>query len=215
MFQPLYLFLINHKKLAIPGLGTIILSKEPASGDIVNRVFLPPSFIFSFEPGRDDPSKQLFSWLSSVLQVSEREAIIQYNDFAFDLKKQLDKGHEINWDRVGHFKKVLGGELRFQPYHPELDFLTPVRANKVMHQNPQHTMRVGEQEMTTTEITHILSAEPLPKKTPWWAWPVALAVVLVILLGWFLSENRQGNYASGNLRTISPSESPASYRVLR
>jgi hypothetical protein len=48
------------------------------------------------------------------------DAIIQFNNFVFDLKKQVANGDVINWNGVGEIKKgmmVRSDSMRLNPAH--------------------------------------------------------------------------------------------------
>src|SRR4030095_11046666 len=114
MYEVLYRFLVRYKSLDLPGIGTIALQTQPARSEFVDRSFAPPKYSFLFEKRERIPSEKLFSWIALHLNITESEAVIRFNDFIFDLNRQLKEGKEISWDHVGRFQKEITGEIKFE-----------------------------------------------------------------------------------------------------
>src|SRR5262245_17165068 len=101
MYGELYQYFILHKQLNVPGVGTFLLERRPAIADFPNKQILPPSFAISLQQAVITPPKQFFSWLAASLKTSDRDAIIRFNDFAFDIKRRLSEGARIEWSGIG------------------------------------------------------------------------------------------------------------------
>jgi hypothetical protein len=212
MEDQLYKYLLQYKRLALPGVGTIYLERSAAQHDYANKVFTPPVYTFSFDRNHDMPSKKLFGWLAVNLGISEWEAIRQLNDFAFAVKKQLQAGKLINWDGVGTMQSALSGEVRFKPVEIAFPFELPVAAEKVIREKAAHTVLVGEQEKTADEMTELLSHHELKRNYAMTAaWIAALAAVLFI--GLYLSGKGLTAAAVSNSKTVEPNEQPVTYKL--
>lgn len=217
MHESLYRFLIKYKEIALPGIGTITLRVQPAESEFVNRSFLPPKYSFVFEKGKENSSKKLFSWLSASCHITEREAVIRFNNFVFDWRKGLEAGKKITWTGVGSLRKNLSGEIQFDTASREFAFQEEVIAQKVLRENAEHTMLVGEREKTSTEMTEFLLHPPIIEKKAnhWWVWPLAIILMTIMFLGWYFSEKGISGTSTGNNHRISPEEAPASYNLTR
>ena len=204
MYEALYSFLIRYKKIDLPGIGAIALQMQSSRSEFVNRSFLPPAYFFTLEKAKETPSRKLFSWLAANFSLTEREAVVKFNDFLFDFQKQLETGQQIAWDGVGVFKKESTGKIEFTSFKNDLPFLEEVIAEKVIRENAEHTVLVGEYEKTSTQMTEILSGDIIEKqKLYWWVWPLAAIIILIIFLGWYFSEHGIGSSAMGNNQKIS------------
>ncbi len=205
MYSSIYQYLILHQKASLPGIGTISMQRHPAQYNVAEKAFYPPSYTFELKTGDDHPSKQFFEWISQREQITEWEAIKQLNDFCSELRNQLSGGKEVSWEQVGVLKKNLKG-------HIVLDSATVIPGDekavvveKVIRENAQHTMRVGERERTSSEMEVILT-EPSKRKRKAGvimlrdvvprrrkhAWLIALVLGLVSLIFIFVYFSQKG-----------------------
>ena len=232
MYESLYRFLVKYKKIDLPGIGAISLQVQPAESDFVNRSLSPPAYFFILEKARltadteknekntvgqekEAPSRKLFSWLAANLNITEREAVIQFTNFLFDLKKQLETGKEITWNGVGHFQKDSDGEIEFKGFKKEFPFLEGIIEKKVIRENAEHTMLVGEVEKTSTEMNEMLLNPVVTheKRSYWWVWPVAIILLIAVFLGWYFSEHGIRGTSTGNNHKISPANAPGGQKL--
>ena len=203
MYDKLYQYLIQHNELPIPGIGTFLVERNSAQIDFPNRKINPPSYNIALQSGSYVPVKSFFLWLGQSLGISDREAIFRFNDFAFDMKKQISDGAVINWNGVGTLNKGLGGDVRFTTTTSALSLLAPITAEKVIREKAEHMVRVGEDEKTSVEMAEMLN-QPAIKKS--YSWTIALILVLlsVMFIGWHFSEHGVDISATGNGQKLIP-----------
>lgn len=212
MYEVLYRYLVKYKKLDLPGIGVLALQMQPAEAEFVDHSFLSPKYFFEFERSYDVPPEKLFSWLATNLTITEQEAVIRFNEFLFDLNRQLKEGRQIHWQKIGSLQKEFSGDIQFIPQHREFPGYVEVIAEKVKRKNAEHTMLVGEKEKTSTEMKELLYPADEEKTDKWWVWPLAVILAILIFLGWHFSENN-GTGATGNNSKISPIEAPSGYSL--
>jgi hypothetical protein len=222
MYELLYKFLVKNRTIDLPGIGTLVLRVHPAQSRFVEQSFLPPKYYVTFEQDRavadadshdqatltqkrTAPSRKLFSWIAVNYGVTEREAVIRFNDFAFELKKELDEGKTIAWSGVGTLQKGAGGQITITADKNGLPWLQQTVAKKVIRENAEHTMLVGETEKTSVQMSQILlnPRSIKDKRDYWWVWPLAVIIAIFIFLGWYFSEHGVSGNATGNGQKIS------------
>jgi len=213
MYEILYRFLIKYKRLDLPGIGMIALQIQPARSEFVNRSYSPPKYFFRFERGEKIPSEKLFSWIASHFNITESEAVIRFNEFIYDLNRQLKEGKEISWYNIGSFQKENTGEIKFEAAKKELQGLDNVIAEKVTRENAEHTMLVGESERTSTQMADILADSSTTRSHYWWVWPLGVLITILIFLGWYFSEHGITSTSTGNNNKMSVKEAPAGYKL--
>ncbi len=214
MYGELYHYFSTYRQLNVPGIGTFSLKRQPAAADFINKQILPPSFIAALEPENTAVSKHLISWLAASLGITEREAVIRFNDFAFDLRRKLDAGEKIDWAGMGTLKTGLGAAIKFEPALKESAFDKPVAAVKVVRSQAEHTVRVGEQEKTAAEMREYFS-QPDAGKNYWWAWALIAGFAALIFCGWYFSANGISVSSTGNTNSINATEASSTYRHIR
>jgi len=201
MQDTLYEFLLLHKKLSLPGIGTISLCQNSATLDFTNKQFTAPSFYFTIESQNDKPSKKLFDWLSSSVGMTEWNAIKSINDFSFALKNKLSEYGEVSWEKVGVIRRDNNGSLRLDQQNILLQSEHPVAAEKVIRVKAEHSVLVGEQEKTSVEMKEYF-AESRAKKNYTWLIAIILTVLAVMFIGWYFSEKGFSTSAAGNQTVI-------------
>jgi hypothetical protein len=211
MYGELYQYFIQHKQLNIPGIGVLQLERKPATNDFPNRIIHPPVFTISLHHGNATPSRNFFTWLAQALRVNDRDAIIRFNDFAFEMKKRIRSGDKIKWEGVGILSSGLAGEIRFESALKEATTEAPVKAEKVIRENAAHTLRVGEDEKTSAEMIEYLN-QPGTKKKYWWAWALTAGLLVIMFIGWYLSEHGLQTSSAGNEQQVMPVENPSTYK---
>ncbi len=213
MYDKLYQYLIQHKELPVPGIGTFLLKRNSAEIDFPNRKINPPSYAVAFLPASHVPGKNFFYWLAQSLGISDREAIFRFNDFAFDMKKQISEGTVINWDGVGTLNRGLAGDVKFTALAQTTELLAPITAEKVIREKAEHMVRVGEDEKTSVEMTEMLNHQE-EKKSHSWTIALILLLLSVIFIGWYFSEHGVDVSATANGLKLIPLEATATYQPL-
>ncbi|MEK7224711.1 MAG: hypothetical protein AAB221_03400 [Bacteroidota bacterium] len=203
MYAELYQYFILHKRLSLPGIGTFLLHRKPAETDFPNRQVKPPLYTAVFSDETGIASKNFFHWLGHALGVSDRNAVIRFNDFAFDMKKQIADGTVINWNGLGVLNKGLAGEIKFTA----ASFISekPVAAEKVIREKAEHFVRVGEDEKTSVEMTAMLN-KPAVARSYWWVSALILGVLSIAFIGWYISQHGMEPSSFTNSTKLVPME---------
>ena len=196
----------------MPGIGTFLLERKSASVDFPNKQITAPVYTVSLHPEYAVPAISFFTSLGGLLHLSGKEAVKKFNDFSFDLKKQLADGAIVNWSGVGILQKGLAGDIKLSPSVIQLQE-TPVVAHKAIREKAEHMVRVGEDEKSAEEMTEFLNQEE-EKKTYWWVYAMVIGILSVIFIGWHFSENGIDVSATANKSKLAPAEGAAVYKLL-
>ena len=213
MYAELYQYLISHNKLAVPGIGTFLVDRKPAGNDFFSKRINPPVYSISLHPVANTPSTNFFSWLGNTLHISDQDAVLQFDNFIADVKQQISNGGVIEWNGVGVLSKSLAGEIKFKPFETKLIFEKPVTAEKILRQNAEHMVRVGEDNKTSAQMVEMLK-QPDEKKSFWWAYALSLALLGFVFLGWYFSEHGLDISSTANTAALTPLEAGSSYKLI-
>lgn len=212
MYEALYQYFIQHRKLAFPGVGTFLLERKPALSDFVNKRINPPFYSVTLQASADPPSFNFFKWLAEALHISDHDAIIRFNDFVFDFKKQINDGSTIEWNGIGTISKSLSGEMKFAPA-TEPGNEKPVAAEKLIREKSEHMVRVGEDQKTSAEMTEMLNI-PDVKKSRWWIAALLAGLLALLFMGWYISEHGVDVSSTANSMKLVPMEAGVPYQIL-
>ena len=177
MMDVLKSYLVQHKSINIPGLGTIYLERVPARVDIVNKQLLPPQYIYKFDKYFDAPDAEFFSYLAAHKKIEDYEAIKWYNEFAYNLRAQIRTDERAEWEGVGIFKKDISGEIIFEDNSQQPAGLIPVAANRIIRSDASHHILVGDRETTTVQMSELLNDQVHVEKESWWLYALILAAI--------------------------------------
>lgn len=212
MFNDLYEYLILYKKLNVPGIGTFLLERKPAVTDLTHRQVNPPAFTIVFTNNHDTPARKFFLWLAGRLGIHYHEAIVRFNSFVYDLKDQLSAGSKITWHNVGTLTRNISGDYRFESALQDQHFDQPVSAARIIREKAVHQIRVGEEEKTSEEMIERL--HPPPKALSyWWAPALIVAIVLLIALGLYYSQQGDNSSSFGNQKRLDVQEAAPTYKM--
>jgi hypothetical protein len=212
LYAQLYQYLLQHQQVHVPGIGTFLLERVPARSDFPNKMLYPPTYTVVLQADEKTPSRRFFQWLGSMLNIADRDAILRFNDFVFGLKNQIADGATIQWNGVGTLSKGLGGDIKFIPFIPETG-QQPVSAEKVIRENAEHTVRVGEDERTSVQMIEMLNKTE-KKRSPWWTWALIIAFLATIFIGWYFSEHGLEVSSISNRMKLSPLNGSPSYNTI-
>jgi hypothetical protein len=208
MTEALLSYLLQHKSLSIPGLGSMYIERIPAQADFVNKRILPPDYHFRFDKYFDAPDKDFFTYLAQQNDIADYEAIKWYNEWAYDLRNKIREGFTIEWAGIGKLKKDVSGEIHFESAGAIATLLEPVPANRVVHKNTEHTMLVGDQEIVQEIPSPEYEPYPEPdsysKKETWWIYALIIAAVALSIIIFRFYNNGVTPSATGNQQTVQP-----------
>jgi hypothetical protein len=213
MYDDLYEYLILHRQVNVPGIGTFSLETQAAATDISNRTIDPPAYTISFDSTNTTPAKRFYNWLADRLHMPYAEAIVRFNSFSFDLKAKLMAGNKIIWDKVGTLTKTLAGDIRFESSLTNHRYDPPLAVARVIRENAEHTMKVGEQHKTSSEMTELLNQSEA-KKRRWWLPALIVGILLVIFLIIYFSQKGMSVDSSGTQQKVVPAKGEPDHKLL-
>ena len=205
MYTALYRYFLVNRNLSVPGIGTFLLFRQPAEIDFREKQIKSPAYSVTFSNQSQNPGNDFFQWLSVALDTNSREAVIRFNDFVFDLKKQIQQGANIDWKGMGTLSRGLAGDVKFIPVKP-LQQGSPVHAEKLIRENAEHTVRVGEDHKSSTEMTKLLT-QSTSSRSFWWVAALIVGVLALSFTVWHIVSN-DGMDKTSNKQPITPIETP-------
>lgn len=147
MLQQIQNYLFQYKKVTIPKVGTLEVTHLPAILDVASQAISPPAPVIRFSQQAAVSRHQLQA-LAAADDGDADAAENKLAQFGEALKSSLHQ-QPFHWQGIG----VLGmsDETQVQFSASELgNLLMPVPAQKVLRENVQHNVLVGDQEVQYT-----------------------------------------------------------------
>jgi hypothetical protein len=202
MYAILNKYLFLNKRIPVSGLGTICLENIPATVDASTRTVQPPSFRFRFDKFYDSPDKNLFAFLSAQQNISDYEALRQYNDFAYSLRDRLNYFREAEWEGLGILKKDDTGYIHFESLVSRPFFFQPVPAEKVVRSNAKHMLLVGDRQRSNREMSDWFAEEPIHGNRLWWLVALLGGITASLIIMFHFSSHGWNVGSTGNQQLI-------------
>ena len=124
-----------------------------------------------------------------------------YNEFSAIselMRKKLDEEGSIKLAGIGDFYKESDGSIRFEPVLLNSVFVQPVGAVRIIRQDAEHNMLVGDKKTTNVEMTEYLNEEAsVVSPDRWYIWAIVLGLIGVGVLAMYVYQNDWnllGNY---------------------
>ncbi|NCI46182.1 hypothetical protein [Sediminibacterium soli] len=127
MQQYLQKFLILHRKLSIPQLGSFVIEDEPARVDAESGLLFAPRPVIRFSEGdRPSSDKHFFRFLAEEMQIDELAAIREFHEFCYAFRSSIQSNSMASIQGIGRVVKREGDVLGFTPETNLLELLPPV-----------------------------------------------------------------------------------------
>lgn len=192
MFRLLFKYLILNKRLFVPGIGTFFIERKPAKLDFANKVFAPPAFDIGFTPRETSADTRLQTFISHEQKIDEPEAGKQYENFVKSLKKNLAEHRVVELPGMGVLSQNEEGGLSFKATEQLGEYLPAVAAERVMRENTEHHILVGEKSSTNIEMQERYAEDPKEQtyaKDQWWIFAIALGIIGIATIVYYYLHN--------------------------
>jgi hypothetical protein len=189
MFPLLYKYLMLHDQVCIPGIGRFYKSRQASVLDFANKVFQPPVYTIAFAEEAVAADKRFYAFAGKEQGIDEVEAIRHFHDFAYRLKQHINDTRQIELPGIGHLERV-DGKLSFTANNIVEKYYPSVKAERIVRQDAEHTIMVGDSELTNTQMQVMLDAEDEKKKKGiWWIIAIVLALIAVAAIVYYYMNN--------------------------
>lgn len=107
--------LFGHDCVIVPGFGGFIGNYTPAQVDRNTGTFTPPVKQISFNRNLNHNDGLLVGRVSSALNINYGDARSLVEKFTADLRKKLENGEKVVFDKIGSFINNHEGNVQFEP----------------------------------------------------------------------------------------------------
>jgi hypothetical protein len=178
MFQLLHQYLIENSNLHLPGIGTLEFAEVPARLDVADKQMQAPHRTLRLNSDSNTLNKHaLMGFLSRQLDISEEQSYSVFQQFSASINTSLGTKRILYWDNLGAFQKDETGAVQFVQTSDLNQYMPPVNADRMIRQNAEHTMTVGDTETTNTAMQEYYDEPELAVKDYWLIWAIVIFVV--------------------------------------
>ena len=205
-------FIIQSKECRLRDVGRFKVVNTSAVVDVANKQIIPPALEIVFTSREEKISDALVKYISDIKNIALAEALDELTEWCADTKYKLKKGEEVLFEPLGVLKKGASGNEFVRSSNAEVRFFEPVVAERVIHQNSEHDMLVGDRQTTSSVMNdYYHPEEPARKKNSW----KIIAIILLVIGFFLLLVHFYGNPFSvksiGNQQQIIPATAPKTY----
>ena len=211
MFPSLTQYLLQYKRVAIPHIGQFELISSPAALDIADRLIYSRSYAAHFKQ-EDGVGEHQLHYLAAIAQTDETRVSEQLQAFGTQLKQHIQQ-EDFEWKGIGRFEWSGATGIAFQPATIQVAGWQPVPANKVLRENVQHTVLVGEQEVQyTAEQQEVLQTGTHKKRRTVWIVAGLLAIAAAAFIAYYFYMHGFNASATGYQRKATIAAPQPTYR---
>ena len=190
-------YLLQAGKCALPNIGLFKIKYKPAQTDIVNKQILPPVEEIVFNEQALFSSPGLINYIAQKREIPQGEAERLLNEFCKEWKEKIEAGETLCFQSFGCLQKNDAGIISFRKeIGPE--YFAPVPAERVVHENAEHTVLVGDTETTSTAMNEFYKETVPVIKRKWVMGAVALAAIALVILFYGFYNHKLSTSGIGN-----------------
>jgi len=182
MQQYIYKYFALNKAVSLPGIGSFSVEMQNAKLDFIDKTLYPPVYTVHYNRF-DGPDKKLYQFLSKETGVDETTVVDNVKQFSEQLKNQLEKDHNVHLQGIGKLtKKASGYEFVSDEVIPK--YFSTITAERIIRQNAEHTVKVGEQERTSTQM-HEHFQQRKVKEDNWFVHALILGAIGIVTIAFY------------------------------
>lgn len=179
MQQLIHKYFVLNRSVSLPGIGSFNVETQSAKLDFIDKILYAPVYNIRYNQF-NAPDKKLYQFLSRETGVDEITAVENLKQFTQQLKEQLEKNIVVNLNGIGTLKKNAAdyefiADTSVQKYFPNLT------AERIIRQNAEHTVKVGEQERTSTQMHEHFQQRKI-KEDNWFVHALILGAIGIVAI---------------------------------
>jgi len=179
MQQYIYKYFALNKAVSLPGIGSFSVEMQNAKLDFIDKILYPPQYTVHYNKF-DGPDKKLYQFLSKETGADETTVVENLKQFSEQLKDQLEKDHAVHLQGIGRLTKNTSG-FEFVPDETIQKYFPAISAERIIRQNAEHTVKVGEQERTSTQM-HEHFQQRKVKEDNWFVHALILGAIGIVTI---------------------------------
>lgn len=180
MLPYIHKYFALNKTVTLPGIGSFTVESQSAKLDFVEKTLSAPMYTIRYDT-HDKVDETFYNFLEK--ETGRKDAYESFNGFSIELKEKLNSHQLVGLPGIGTLTRNALGYSFVADNSIEKYFL-PITAERIIRQNAEHTVRVGENERTSTEM-HAHFKRVKIKEEKWVVAAIVLGVVGVAAIAFY------------------------------
>lgn len=151
-------YFLQFGQIDIPGVGSLQIIKKEA--EFTNGIIHAPSEMIHFEKGNYSPNKQFYSYLSSLLDISNEQATIQYEQYC-------------STNFADHSRITLGNLGSLELNNKEYTWVSNFKSS-------DYLKNIDVSSLPNAQFFE--DAYTNKQKDKWWVWAIILGIIALIAI---------------------------------
>ncbi|HEY6978601.1 MAG TPA: hypothetical protein VH396_20025 [Chitinophagaceae bacterium] len=179
MHQYIHKYFSLNRNVALAGIGSFNAEIQSAKLDFINKTLQAPVTVIRYnENGCVD--KEFYKFLSKETGLNESDVVTNFDHFTNELKEQLETNCILELKGIGTLTKDSSC-YSFVASSTVQSFFPEVVAERVIRQNAEHIVKVGEYHKTSTQMHRELQHRRV-KKDNWLISALILGVIGIVAI---------------------------------
>lgn len=185
MYPMIHKYLLQHKKVSIPGIGHFAIETKSASINGEQNVLLAPQQYISFKSETALADRVFYNFLAKELHIEEIDAIKKFHEFTYQLKSDINNVEGVQFNGIGSLKKQPDGSFVFEAENSLENYFADIHLPEVSTESvetPLQHLQLKNEDFSNIELTPADEAETKPDY--WWIYAIVLALAAIAAI-WY------------------------------
>ena len=183
MYQYLHKYFSLYKNLPLQGIGSFNITAQHAQLDFSNKTLHAPFYTINYTNEEPVIEEGFYNFLAKEAGLQYSDAVDQLKQFTMQLTDELKAGGSVQFKGIGTLIKqdesyLFDADIAIQGFFPA------ITVERVIRQNAEHNVRVGEDHKTSTQMQQQLTQIKV-KEERWWIAAIVLAVVGIVAIAYY------------------------------
>jgi len=189
----LYKYLILNGSMSIPDFGSFEVYTHHALNDFPSKKLLPPKQSIRFKKEINQNFAPLIKYLQTRINATEDHIVRLLSDFSAQLKKKIYTEEKVDWDGIGSLITSPNGEINILSKSDQADYYEEKGYKQVLRENNQHSVLVGDEEKTNTEMIEFFEVKK--KENKFTSWIYMLIFMFILSIACLFMRLSMGNFS--------------------
>jgi hypothetical protein len=183
MYPIIHKYLLQHKKVSVPGVGNFCVETKPALFANDYTVLQAPQNTIVYKSETALADRVFYNFLAKELHIDEVQAIKNFHEFTYQLKHDMSHAEGAVLPGIGTLSKQVDGSFLFEQEPVLADYFAELQLENSINTHADATASkvVREQNFNNIELTPVADEEETPKDY-WWIYAIVLAIVGIVAI---------------------------------